>query len=45
MCKPDEVFGAILADVVVSAVTVFALVLLGVLCYRIITRTRKRPAR
>lgn len=45
MCKPDEVFGAVVADVLVSSLVVAALILLGVFVFRVIVRTRKRAAR
>lgn len=44
MCKPDEVFGAIMADVIITGLVAAALVLLGVFVFRVIVRTRK-PAR
>lgn len=45
MCKPDEIFGAVVADVLISALVVAALTLLGVFVYRVIIRTRRRAAR
>ena len=45
MCKPSEVFGAVVADTLISALVIAALVLLGVFVTRVIVRTRKRAAR
>jgi hypothetical protein len=44
MCKPDQLFAIISADVITSALVIAGLVLLGVFTYRVIVRTR-RPAR
>jgi len=45
MCQPDEIFGAVCADVIISALVICGLILLGVFTYRVIVRTRKRATR
>ena len=42
MCQPDEIFGAVCADVIISALVICGLILLGVFTYRVIVRTRKQ---
>jgi len=45
MCQANEQFGAVMADVIISALVAAALVLLGVFVYRVIVRTRKAARR
>lgn len=45
MCQANAQFGAVMADILISALVAAALVLLGVFVYRVIVRTRKRAAR